>query len=174
MKKEISCLDEIRQNMNTYIQQMNEVNSAIQTEKEKYSALEEQIRNYTDLDNEAGYLKLKKNIKTIEERIEFLELKKKALSRSESEIEADRAKFRQEQNRITSSVRDKVIEKAQELIDIMSGIRADYNEINELLDSWSATYREIPNVTRGFLNDDTGILIATDNFAKNISYRLNK
>lgn len=174
MKKEQKNLNEIRQNISNYTQQMLEVNSAIQAETEKHSSLEEQIKNYSDLNNEAGYLKLKKDIRDVEDRLEFLEMKKEALSLNESTLESDRTKFRQELNRINSSGKDKIIAKTHELIAIMNDIKADYSELNELMDSWCVTYNQPLNIQRGILSDTTGTLSTLDIFIKNMNNKMNK
>lgn len=169
MKKEKSRLEEIRQSINDYVQRMSEINTAITDVNEKHSVLEDQIKNYTDLDNESGYLQLKQELRAIEDRLEFLQIKKNALKVSDSVLEADRAIFRDEQGKILSDIRNKVDIKISELMDIMANLRADFNELDALLDLWSATYGQPPNIQRGFLADNTGILIAVDDFNRQIT-----
>lgn len=174
MKEKKNSFEDIRQSINDYASQMNEVNSAIQSEKEKHSILKDQLTNYTDLDNESGYLKLKQEMRSIEDRLEFLQIKKRALIPTESALEADRVKFREEQIRITSTVHDKVLAKLIVLIDTIDSMKTNYQELFELMDLWSATYHQPTNITKGFLGDTTGILTAVDAFVRNIRTKVNK
>lgn len=167
-------LDEIRAGITKYTQALADIDTLITSETNKKNGLMEQIDNYADLDNESGYLTLKQELRTCEDRIEFLGRRKRAVAINESDLESDRIRFRQEQEKMIISGREAVIAKVTELLDVMDDLDKDVNALDALMNSWTITYKQQAPIQRGYLADNTGILMAVAPFVKSMKAKLNR
>lgn len=177
MKKEnvtYNGLNEIRDNISGFKQSIADIDILITNEIHKKNGIIEQIDNYTDLDNESGYLALKQELRTSEDRIEFLEKRKRAVSINEADLEADRIRFRQEQEKMITSGREAVITKVTELLETMDRLEKDVESLDRIIDLWTITYKQQAPIQRGYLSDNTGILMAVVPFAKSMKAKLHR
>ena len=168
-----SALIEITKSISNHNKAVADIDNDINAEKDKFESLKSQIESYSNMDDEEGYLSLKQALRASEDRLEFLQKKRKAVSKvDEATLEADRSKFRKMQSNAINSGKDRLAPLLAEICQVSKEIEAELVAIDEAVNTWTMTYGQARPIQSKYLGDPSGTLPFVSQFCINYENRM--